>query len=79
MSTPIKHNHFPKLLFGITFLFVVCIFACNGSGSSTEAKDSTMTKDSSAMMKDTSGSKMKMDSAKTDTSGKGGQPVPPQK
>jgi len=77
MSTPIKHNHFPKLLLGITFLFVVCIFACNGSGSSSETKDtSTMAAKDSTMAKDTS-MKMGADTTKkTDTSGKGGQPAP---
>jgi hypothetical protein len=69
-----KHNHLPKLLLGITLLVTICIFSCNGSGSSTETKDSTVVKDSTTI-KDTT--KMKSDStSKTDTSGKGGQPTP---
>jgi hypothetical protein len=68
------HNHLPKLLLGITLLVTICIFSCNGSGSSTETKDSTVVKDSTTI-KDTT--KMKMDSTmKTDTSGKGGQQTP---
>ena len=76
MSTPIKHNHFPKLVLGITFLFVVCIFACNSSGSSSESKDSTTAAKDSAAAKDTT-MKMGADSTKkSDTSHKGGQPAP---
>ncbi len=77
MSTPIKHNQLPKFLFGIAFLFTICFFACNGSGSSSETKDtsSMAAKDSTKAM-DTS-MKMGADTTKkTDTSGKGGQPTP---
>ena len=58
MSTQIKHNQLPKFLFGIAFLFTICFFACNGSGSSSDTtKDirAMAAKDSTAMMKDTSG------------------------
>lgn len=70
------HNHLPKLLLGITLLVTICIFSCNGSGSSTESKDSTTAAKDSTMSKDST-MKMKSDStSKTDTSGKGGQPTP---
>jgi hypothetical protein len=78
MPTLTKHNHLSKLLLGIAFLFVVCLFACNGSGSSTTKDSTTIVKDST-MTKDSTGMKMKTDSTKTDTSGRGGQPAPPQK
>ena len=71
------HNHLPKLLLGVAFLLTICIFSCNGSGSSTEqSKDTTTTAKDSIMSKDST-MKMKSDStSKTDTSGKGGQPTP---
>jgi hypothetical protein len=66
-----KHNQFSKLLIAMTVLFAVCLFSCNGSGSSTESKDTT------TAAKDSSSMKMKSDStSKTDTSGKGGQQTP---
>ncbi|HLY69708.1 MAG TPA: hypothetical protein VKR53_08255 [Puia sp.] len=76
MSIQPKHNQLSKLLFGIAFLLTICIFSCNGSGSSTESKDSTTAAKDSTMSKDST-MKMKSDStSKTDTSGKGGQQTP---
>jgi len=74
MAIQPKHNHLPKLLLGVAFLLTICIFSCNGSGSSTSKDSTTVIKDSTTI-KDTT--KMKMDStSKTDTSGKGGQQTP---
>jgi hypothetical protein len=71
-----KHNQFSKLLIAMTVLFAVCLFSCNGSGSSTESKDSTTVIKDSTTIKDST-MKMKSDStSKTDTSGKGGQQTP---
>jgi hypothetical protein len=70
-----KNDQFSKLLIAMTVLFAICLFSCNGSGSSTESKDSTTVIKDSTTIKDST-MKMKVDSVKTDTSGKGGQQTP---
>jgi hypothetical protein len=69
MAIPIKHNHFSKLLVGMTVLCMICIYSCNDTSSKDEKKDTV------AAPKDTS-MKMNSDTTKTDTTGRGGQPSP---
>jgi hypothetical protein len=68
MSIQPKHNHLRKLLLGVALLLTICIFSCNGSGSSTSKDSTTAGKDTIKMQGDST--------SKTDTSGKGGQPTP---
>ena len=70
MSTAPKHNHFFKLLSGMAILMIICIYSCNGTASKEEKKDTAATAPIDTSMK------MKTDTAKTDTAGKGGQPAP---
>ena len=77
MATKIKHNHFSKLLLALMTLAIVGIYSCNDTASKEEKKDTAaMSADTSMKMKaDTT----KVDSVKTDTSGRGTQPPPPPK
>ena len=78
MVIPIRTNRFSNLLVVLAAFCIVCLCSCNGSSSSDEKKDTTSAgKDTGMKMSDSN--KMTKDSAKitTDTTGRGGQPVPP--
>jgi len=70
MSTAPKHNHFFRLLSGMAILLIICVYSCNSSATKEEKKDTA-----AAAPVDTS-MKVKADTTKTDTAGKGGQPAP---
>ncbi|HLK27188.1 MAG TPA: hypothetical protein VKT28_01300 [Puia sp.] len=74
MSRLTKHNHFTKLLLtGVMTLLITCVYSCGGSSDAPkEEKKDTATMTAPV---DTS-AKVKADTTKSDTSGKGGQPSP---
>lgn len=68
MTTLINQKHFSKVLTGMTVLLMSFIFSCNDPASKEEQTDTVIPADT--MMK------MNIDTIKTDTSKKGGQPTP---
>jgi hypothetical protein len=78
MVTKIKHNYFSKLLLCLMVLLTIGICSCNDTASKDEKKDTAagMAKDTSMKM---STDTTKVDSTKTDTTGRGTQPPPPPK
>lgn len=73
MPQSTKTTLFPKLLIGAALVVFACMYGCNNSASTEEKKDTAA---ATAAPKDTAMT-MKADTAKTDTSGRGGQAPPP--
>jgi hypothetical protein len=69
MAIPVKQNPFSKLFIGMIILMTVCMFSCT-NGTPKEDKKDTVAAPADTTMK------MKADTIKTDTTGKGGQPTP---
>ncbi len=78
MVTKIKRNHFPRLFLGLMVLATISFYSCSDTASKEEKKDTSaaMSVDTSVKM---STDTTKVDSTKTDTSGRNTQPPPPPK
>jgi hypothetical protein len=75
MAIHVKQNPFSKLFIGMIILMTVCMFSCTNGGTKEDKKDTTGVAADTAMKVDTS-TKVKADTTKADTTGKGGQPTP---
>jgi hypothetical protein len=72
MATTCTHNHFSKLFIAVILVSAIGMYSCNNTATKEEKKDSAA---ATAAPMDTT-MKVKADSAKVDTGGKGGQPTP---
>jgi hypothetical protein len=70
MHTPAKQTRYFKVIAILAVFVVVGMYSCNNSTSTDVKKDSAVTSAPDTTMK------MKADSVKVDTAGKGGQAAP---
>ena len=69
MATTPTHHHFSKLFIAVIIVSAIGMYSCNNTATKEEKKDTMATPMDTTM-------KVKADSARLDTGGKGGQPTP---